>query len=927
MRTFRLPLFFLLLSLFAGSLYPQNGLHLLKHYDNKHGTTSGVSYSGSWGYVGPDGREYAIVGTATGTAIIEITDTANVHEIAHVGGPTSVWREMRTYKNYLYIVSEGGSGTQIVDLSPLPAGVNLIKNYVYTSGALNTIRAHTIEIFDGYMYLNGCANWAPGGVLIFSLADPLNPQLVGEYDPPGTGSQRYVHDCYVRNDTIYAASIYTNGGLNIASVADKTSPQHIAKIAYAGSGTHNAWTTTDGQYAITTDEIGSTVKSLKFWNLSSLPTPPAAPTATYQITPSDIEHNVFVRGKYAYTAWYTAGIAVVDVRNPASPATAGFYDTSNDTLYPPGNYDGVWAVYPYFWSNKVTAGDMQNGLYIFAFDSLRARTPVSLVQPANLATVCAGGAMTFRWTRPADLTQDPTRFWLHIFGSGYDSTYKLGSDTSFTLANPQVLGGGTFSWHVYTVDDANTVSSQDTFTFVRPVPAVSTPNGGEQVKILSQIAISWAWGCPDSVEISLSTNNGSSWAPLAMAAGSPYMWNVPMQPTTQALIRVRDIHDTTRADVSDSAFTLFNSAAVSVTSPDGGEVWQGGTQHTITWSSVAIDSIKIEYSTNNGAAWSVVVADTPASLGSYDWMVPNILTSQGLIRITDLFNNSVVDQSDAPFLVALMTNHMSAGWNLASIPVDPAYSSASANFAFAVSPAFAYSGSYTEEDSVTNGPGYWVRYDSARTIGALGSLISTDSIPVARNWNMIGSVSFPVAVTSITSEPDSMTVTNFFGYSADSGYTITDSLRPGRGYWVKTSVPGMLIISSSSAVPGNRVRIVPTNELPPAPPPSVRPAEPAQLPDGFALEQNFPNPFNPETVLKYRLRDAGFVTLKIYDVLGREMSTLVNEEKQPGYYAVRWNSRQGTTEAPSGLYYARLTVSDAAGKQSYQSTIKLVLMK
>jgi hypothetical protein len=116
----RITLFLLLVTPFLTShSIAANGLKLVGHFDNKHGTTSGVSYSGSWGYVGPDGREYAILGTATGTAIIEISDTDNIHEIAHIPGPTSIWREMRTYKNRLYIVSEGGNGTTIVDLSGL----------------------------------------------------------------------------------------------------------------------------------------------------------------------------------------------------------------------------------------------------------------------------------------------------------------------------------------------------------------------------------------------------------------------------------------------------------------------------------------------------------------------------------------------------------------------------------------------------------------------------------------------------------------------------------------------------------------------------------------------------------------------------------------------------------------------------------------
>lgn len=95
------------------------------------------------------------------------------------------------------------------------------------------------------------------------------------------------------------------------------------------------------------------------------------------------------------------------------------------------------------------------------------------------------------------------------------------------------------------------------------------------------------------------------------------------------------------------------------------------------------------------------------------------------------------------------------------------------------------------------------------------------------------------------------------------------------------------------------------------------------IPKTFALEQNYPNPFNPSTTLTIDLSDPGFVSLKIYDVLGREIRTLVNGTKAAGVYTMRWNAN----DAPSGLYFARMTVTNASGKQVYTATQKFVLMK
>jgi hypothetical protein len=73
--------------------------------------------------------------------------------------------------------------------------------------------------------------------------------------------------------------------------------------------------------------------------------------------------------------------------------------------------------------------------------------------------------------------------------------------------------------------------------------------------------------------------------------------------------------------------------------------------------------------------------------------------------------------------------------------------------------------------------------------------------------------------------------------------------------------------------------------------------------EGFHLNQNFPNPFNPATIIQYTLSTKQFVTLKVFDVLGREIVTLVNGEKDPGQYEVEFSAKGGY---PSGVYLYRL---------------------
>jgi hypothetical protein len=89
------------------------------------------------------------------------------------------------------------------------------------------------------------------------------------------------------------------------------------------------------------------------------------------------------------------------------------------------------------------------------------------------------------------------------------------------------------------------------------------------------------------------------------------------------------------------------------------------------------------------------------------------------------------------------------------------------------------------------------------------------------------------------------------------------------------------------------------------------------LPKAFTLYQNYPNPFNPTTVIKFQVPSSRFVKLTLFDILGREIAALVNEQLQPGAYEVKWDA----SNYPSGVYYYKLTSGD------YTETKKLILIK
>ena len=328
-----------------------------------------MRYSALWGYTAPDDREYALLGGYRGTFIIDVTEKP-IKQVAFIPGPENGWREIKTFGNYAYVVSEGGAGLQIIDLAGLPNSAELVKS---DSSTFRT--AHTLTQEGDWLYVNGSnleAN-VNGGTLIFNVADnPLEPELVGTYD------KHYVHDVTIRNDTMYAAAI-TDGYLSLVYLgADRKDPQLVTTITYPGAGTHNSDLTTDGRYVMTTDEVGQTEKTLKVWDI--LDRDDIVQVADWTPQPRAIVHNVRIVESLAFVSWYTAGTRIVDISDPVHPVEIAFFD------FLPGEaplFRGNWDIYPYFKSGKLIASSMEQGLYVFTLDVERKGVVSGTVRDAE----------------------------------------------------------------------------------------------------------------------------------------------------------------------------------------------------------------------------------------------------------------------------------------------------------------------------------------------------------------------------------------------------------------------------------------------------------------------------------------------------------------------------------------------------------------
>jgi len=259
--------------------------------------------------------------------------------------------------------------------------------------------------------------------------------------------------------------------------------------------------------------------------------------------------------------------------------------------------------------------------------------------------------------------------------------------------------------------------------------------------------------------------------------------------------------------------------------------------------------------------------------------------------------------------------HTETPWNLLSVPPAVPDLRAAAIFPSAISGPYRYAnGSYVPADSLTYGEGYWVKLLTPANISIAGSDRILDTVEITQGWNLIGTVSVKVASLDITSVPAGIVTSPFYQYSG--AYTAAETLRPGSGYWVYAGSPGQLILgAANSAVQNNRIKMSLVTEAPPRPPSPPRYDD--AFPTSYRLDQNSPNPFNPKTTIQYTVLAQQPVTVTVYDLLGREVATLVNEELPPGTYRTSWEAGS----MPSGVYYYRLRAG------SYDDIKKMVLAK
>lgn len=351
------------------------------------------------------GNEYALVGAAGGMSIVDVTTPSSPNVIVQIPMVNNLWKEIKVYSHYAYVTTEGSGGAlQIVDLNALPAtNASSYSYHTYTgdgsiSGQLSTVHALHIDTTKGYLYLTG-TNLFQGGCVILNLnVDPYNPTYVGHYTNP---AHNYVHDCYVDNDTMYAAHIY-DGVFCAVDVTNKANPVVLATQNTPTNFTHNTWLTADRKHLLTTDE--NTNSYIGCYDISNLNNITEMDRIQSQNPNSgSIVHNTHVlNANYAVTSWYRDGIVITDITRPHNLVNVGYYDTY--TIGSGNGFDGAWGVYPFLPSGTLVVSNIDEGLYVLSPTYVRACYLEGTVTDSLCGTPISNVTVTISTVNVSDVT-------------------------------------------------------------------------------------------------------------------------------------------------------------------------------------------------------------------------------------------------------------------------------------------------------------------------------------------------------------------------------------------------------------------------------------------------------------------------------------------------------------------------------------------
>jgi choice-of-anchor B domain-containing protein len=314
------------------------------------------------------------MGCDNGIAFVDVSDAVNPVYVGKLPTHTvaSIWRGVKTMRDHAVVVSEAANhGLQVFDLRNLRTFAGVPLTFTETAHYPTFGDSHNVVADEttGYGYAVGTGT-CDGGLHMIDLRSPASPSFAGCFSADG-----YTHDAqcvlyqgpdarFVGREICFASNEDT---LTIVDVENKAAPALLSRVGYSGVGyVHQGWLTEDQSYFLVDDEFdevtfGHGTRTYVF-DVRALDAPVLVGFHTAPSTA--IDHNLFIRGEYAYEANYRSGLRILDLGGvaTASLSEAAYFDVVPKDDAP--DYSGAWGNYPFFASGIVLVSGIEQGLFV-----------------------------------------------------------------------------------------------------------------------------------------------------------------------------------------------------------------------------------------------------------------------------------------------------------------------------------------------------------------------------------------------------------------------------------------------------------------------------------------------------------------------------------------------------------------------------------
>ena len=496
-------------------------------------------------------------------------------------------------------------------------------------------------------------------------------------------------------------------------------------------------------------------------------------------------------------------------------------------------------------------------------------------------------------------------------------------------------------------NDDNGENAGKVYLFLTPKTefSLTTPNGGEVWQVGKSYAIEWVSGDPQGdVSVELSRDGGTTWENVTVTPDNGSVnWTVTGPTSDQCLVKITQ-NNTLLTDQSNAVFSII-TPSVTVTSPNGGQVWFQNTSQNITWTSQGdVANVKIELSTDNGATWQTIAESTPND-GDYEWNTPEITSTECLVKVSDVADATIFDQSDAVFTITpqssitVVAPNGGEDWQIGS---QQTIQWTSVGITGDVKISITRDNITTWETILTNtentGSLNWnvtgpssadclVRVSTAdgKVKDVSDAVFTISNAPVitvsapngGETW-MIHETKNIVWTSAFTGETVKIELSRDWGASWEVLSESTEN--DGTFEWKVTAEPGtkcLIRVSDNETSASDNSDAVFTIDYAAGVEKSTE-----TIPTEFGLNQNYPNPFNPSTTINFNVPKTEYVTIYIYNINGGLVKTLVNQQLNAGHHTIIWNSRDEAGRAvSSGLYFYRMDAGN------FSKTHRMLLLK